>query len=167
MKIQDLMISEVETCMATTDLAAVSMTMWRQDCGIVPIIDDARRVVGVVTDRDICMALATRHRRAEELTAGEVMTDRLILVRPEDDVRAALEAMRTQRLRRLPVVDSEQRLRGVVSINDLVLHARPSGGRGTPGLSANDVLAALQGICAHPLPAVRVEQQEPLVAAHA
>ena len=167
MKIQELMTREVDASSPATDLAAVSMTMWRQDCGIVPIIDDARRVVGVVTDRDICMALATRHRRAEELTAGEVMTDRLILVRPEEDVRVALEAMRTQRVRRLPVVDAEHRLRGVVSINDLVLHAQPSGGRVTPGISANDLLATLQGICGHPLPAIRPQEKEPLIAAHA
>ena len=167
MKIQDLMISEVETCIATTDLAAVSMTMWRQDCGIVPVIDDTRRVLGVITDRDICMALATQHRRAEEITAREVMSGRLFSVRPDDDVRVALETMRTRRVRRLPVMDAEQRLRGLVSLNDVVLHAKPSGGRATPALSANDVLSTLQGICGHPVPARRPQEREQLVAVHA
>lgn len=167
MKIQELMTRQVEACEPTTDLAAVSMTMWRQDCGIVPIIDDARRVVGVITDRDICMALATRHRRAEELTAQDVMSDRLYSVRPDDEARVALETMRTQRVRRLPVVDAERCLRGIVSLNDVVLNAHPSGARVTPGISANDVLTTLQGICGHPLPAQRPPVKDALVAAHA
>lgn len=167
MKIQELMTRDVDACSPATDLAAVAMTMWRQDCGFVPIIDDARRVIGVITDRDICMALATRHRRAEELTAREVMSGELISVRPEDDLRVALETMRTRRVRRLPVVDAGQCLRGVVSINDVVLHAQASGGRVTPGISANDVLATLQGICGHPLPALLRQEKEPLVAARA
>lgn len=167
MKIKDVMTRDVEPCRPASDLAAVSMTMWRQDCGIVPVIDDTRRVLGVVTDRDICMALATRHRRAEEITAQEVMSDRLFSVRPDDDVRLALETMRTQRVRRLPVVDAERRLRGVVSINDIVLHAQPSGARGAAGPSANDVLATLQGICRHPLPGTRPPEKDVLVAAHA
>lgn len=167
MKIQEVMTRDVEPCRAATDLAAVSMTMWRRDCGIVPVIDDARRVVGVVTDRDICMALATRHRRAEDVTAQEVMSSRLISVRPDDDVRLALETMRTQRVRRLPVVDAERCLRGMVSINDVVLHAQPSGGRGTATPSANDVLMTLQGICQHAVPATRPQKKEALVAAHA
>ena len=167
MKIQEIMTRQVEACKPKTDLAAVSMTMWRRDCGIVPVIDDTRRVLGVVTDRDICMALATRHRRAEELTAQDVMGDRFYSVGPDDEVRVALETMRTRRVRRLPVVDVERRLQGIVSINDLVLHAHPSGARATPGISANDVLTTFQGICGHPLPAARPQEKEPLVAAHA
>ena len=167
MKIKELMTREVEACRPTTDLAAVSMTMWRQDCGIVPVLDDTRRVLGVVTDRDICMALATRHCRAEELTARDVMSSRLFSVRPDDEGRMALETMRMERVRRLPVVDAEQRLRGMVSINDLVLRAQPSGVRPAPGLSANDVLVTLQGICRHPIPAERLQEKEELVAAHA
>lgn len=167
MKTHELMTRDVDACSPATDLAAVSMAMWRQDCGIVPVIDDGRHVLGVITDRDICMALATRHRRAEELNAGEVMSGEVAFVRPEDDVRVALETMRTRRVRRLPVVDTEQRLRGVVSINDVVLHARPSGGRVTSGISANDVLSTLQGICGHSLPAPPPQEKEALVAAHA
>lgn len=167
MKVQEIMTSAVETCKPTTDLAAVAMTMWRQDCGVVPVVDDTGRVVGVVTDRDICMALATRHRRAEELTAREVMSDKLFSVRPDDDVRSVLEAMRAERVRRLPVADGEWRLQGIVSINDVVLRARPSGAHVTPEPSANDVLATLQGICVHPLPAKRPKRKEELATAHA
>lgn len=167
MKIQELMTRDVETCGPATDVAAVSMIMWRQDCGIVPVVDDDRRLIGVITDRDVCMALATRHRRPEELTARELMSGTLFTVRPEDDVRVALETMKSRRVRRLPVADAERRLRGMLSINDLVMAAQPSGARLTPELSANDLLTALQGICRHPVPAVRSKAPESLVAAHA
>jgi CBS domain-containing protein len=167
MKIQDFMTRDVEACGPTTDVAAVAMIMWRQDCGIVPVVDDTDRLVGVITDRDICVALATRHRRAEELTARDLMSGDPSFVHPDDDVHTALETMRARRVRRLPVVDAERRLRGLLSINDLVLRAKPSGGRVKPELSANDVLSALQGICQHAVPVVRPKAQDALVAAHA
>lgn len=152
MKVHEFMTRGAETCAPTADLAAVAMIMWRQDCGFVPVIDDARRVVGVLTDRDLCMATATRHRRPEEMTARDVMSGRLFSVGLDDDIHVAMETMRTQRVRRLPVVDAEGRLEGVVSINDVVLGARPSGTRPTAEPSANEVLATLRGISAHPLP---------------
>jgi CBS-domain-containing membrane protein len=167
MKVQDLMTQEVEACGPATDVAAVSMIMWRQDCGIVPVVDDTRRLTGVITDRDICMALATRHRRAEELVARDLMSGEVSTVHPGDDVAIALDTMRSRRVRRLPVVDAERRLLGMLSINDVVLRAEPSGPRARTGLTANDVLATLQAVCQHPLPATRPAAQETLVAAHA
>lgn len=163
MKVQELMTSAVETCTPTSDLASVAMTMWRQDCGIVPVVDESQRVLGVVTDRDICMAVATRHRRPEELMAGELMGDRVISARLDEDVRSALEKMRTERIRRLPVLDDQKRLRGILSMNDIVLGARPAGGQASPGVSANDVLAAFQGICAQRFPDRRRKPEEALV----
>jgi len=167
MKVRELMTRPVEPCSPATDLAAVAMIMWRQDCGIVPVIDDARRVLGVLTDRDLCMATATRHRRPEDMTAGDVMSGRLFSVGPDDDLGVALDTMRAQRIRRLPVVDAEGRLEGMLSLNDVVLRARPASARQSTEPSANDVLAALQGICAHPLPARRAPRVETPEAVHA
>src|SRR5439155_7015286 len=105
MKVQDVMTKGVESCRRSTDLAAAAMIMWRMDCGVVPVVgDDGREAVGMITDRDICVAVATRHRRPEEITVGEVVSGTLYKVRPGDDIRAALEAMRAERVRRLPVV---------------------------------------------------------------
>jgi CBS-domain-containing membrane protein len=167
MRVQEIMTTDVEACRPTNDLASIAMSMWRRDCGIVPVIDDSGRAIGVVTDRDICIAVATRHRRPEELTAREVMTGKLFSVRPEDDVRAVLELMGRERVRRIPVVNGEGRLRGILSINDLVLHAQPSGTRPTPVVSANDVLETLRKICEHPLPAKRPPVEKVLEHAHA
>jgi CBS domain-containing protein len=149
MKVQDLMTREVETCDPATNLATVAMIMWRRDCGIVPVVDRRGILVGLVTDRDICIAVATRHRTPEALTAAEVMTGAIFSVRPEDDARRALETMRIQKVRRVPVLDAEDRLRGMLSINDLVLAADSSGARRKGALSADEVFHALHGICEH------------------
>jgi CBS domain-containing protein len=148
MRVQDLMTRQVESCDPATNLATAAMIMWRRDCGVVPVVDRRGVLVGIVTDRDICIATATRHHPPEALTAAEVMTRSIFSVRPEDDVRVALETMRTQKVRRLPVIDAQDRLQGMLSINDLVLAVDPSARRRT-GLAAEDVYQALQAICQH------------------
>ncbi len=150
MKVRELMTSEVDCCGSHTDLAAVAMMMWRDNCGIVPVVEDTRRVVGVVTDRDICMGAATRHRRPEELTARELMSGKVFSVRPEDDVHTALETMRQRKVRRLPVLDADGHIQGLISMNDIVLRVSAGGPRKGTALTAEDVLLALQGICEHP-----------------
>ena len=165
MRVQDLMTRNVECARPQTDLAAVAMTMWRKNCGIVPVLDDARHVVGVITDRDICMAVSTRHRRPEELTAQDVMSGKVTSVLQDDDVHVALDAMGGNKVRRLPVVDAEGRIQGLISMNDLVLRAQPAG-RPTPQLSANEVLVAMQRICEHQAATEEDVHREELVAVH-
>lgn len=167
MKVKEIMSSAVESCDPGTDLAAVAMTMWRRDCGIVPVVGPDRNVLGVITDRDICMAVSTRHRRPEELRASDVLDGKLFAVRPDDDVRLALDTMREGKVRRLPVLDADRRLQGIVSINDIVLKAEPVRPRSTAELTANDVLETLQHICAHTAPGERPGRKELAEAAHA
>ncbi len=65
MKVQSIMTRDVEACTAETNLADAAMIMWRNDCGVVPVVEEPdRRVIGLITDRDICMAVATKDRRA-------------------------------------------------------------------------------------------------------
>ena len=71
MKVREVMTSEVEICDPGHDLAAAAMIMWRRDCGAVPVVEpESNRALGVITDRDICMALATRHRQASGAVLG-------------------------------------------------------------------------------------------------
>jgi signal-transduction protein with cAMP-binding, CBS, and nucleotidyltransferase domain len=103
----------------------------------------------VITDRDICMALATTGRRPEERMAGEVAGPHLHCVRPDDPVGLALETMRKHQVRRLPVVAGDGTLAGMVSINDLILRADTVHGRGAAGVTAQEVLFTLKSICRH------------------
>jgi CBS domain-containing protein len=126
MRVKDLMNRNVETCEAGDDLAKAAMIMWRQDCGIVPVVEDGGRVMGVVTDRDICIAAATQHCPPEKLNVGHVMARQPASTSPDEDIEAALERMGTYRVRRLPVVDNDGRIAGMLSIAD-VIEGMPDG----------------------------------------
>ena len=71
MKIQNIMTTNVASCSPDTNLAAAAGLLWDYDCGSLPVVDRERKVVGVITDRDLCMAAATKNRLASEITVRE------------------------------------------------------------------------------------------------
>jgi CBS domain-containing protein len=149
MKVRDLMTKTAVFSRPETNLAAAGALMWQNDCGALPVVSDGRKVTGILTDRDICIALATRDRRSSQLTAGEVATQQAIVCKPEDEIHAAITTMRNERIRRLPVVNDEGGLEGIVSIDDIVLRAKKADGKKKPGVSYGDVVETLQAIYEH------------------
>ena len=150
LKIRDVMTECPESCGPDTDLAAAAMIMWRNDCGFVPVVsDEQHRTLGVITDRDICMAVCTRHVRPEEIRVGEVMSGRLVSVTPDDDIEHAADLMRYEQLRRIPVVGPNDELKGVISLADLVLRAGPAKGQRQPAVTADSIVQLMRGICEH------------------
>ena len=147
MKVQDIMTADVETCGPESDLAAAASIMWRKDCGSVPIVDAERKIVGMITDRDICMAVATRNRLASEMKISEVISGRVYACAPDDEIRRALETMQSAQLRRLPVVEADGTLRGILSINDVVLNSRR--GRSKKHVAHRDVMETLKALGEH------------------
>lgn len=119
MKIADLMTSKVRTCTDRDSLNAAAHLMWEHDCGIVPVLDGTGKLVGVVTDRDICMAAFFHGARLAELPVREVMARDLHTLRPEASLHDALELMRRMQVRRVPVVDEGGALVGIFSLADL------------------------------------------------
>ena len=103
MKVKDIMTTDVRTCTPDITLAAAANVMWEGDCGILPVVDEGE-LIGVVTDRDMYIALATRNARAAQLKVGAVASSPVATCAPEDDVHAALAMMKQARVRRLPVV---------------------------------------------------------------
>jgi CBS domain-containing protein len=149
MKVKEVMTSTPVACAPATTVAVAAQLMFEGDCGVLPVISDDR-LVGVVTDRDLFIALGTSNRVASELTVGEVMVPRVWTCGPDEDVRAALALMKDHKIRRLPVVGPGDILLGIVTINDLLLDAGPKG-----AVRSDAVIDALQGICAHQQPLVR------------
>ena len=143
MRVRDVMTADVEACRPQTDAAAVAKMMWDRDCGFIPVIDQAGMLRGVVTDRDICIASATRRLLPEYMTASQLMTYPVHACGPDDDVSDALTAMKRFKVRRLPVISEAGTLVGVLSLNDIVLAAGRHAGPG-----ANEIVAALAAICA-------------------
>jgi CBS domain-containing protein len=141
MKVQDLMTSDVKTCRPDTNLAEAVKDMWERDCGALPVVNDEGRVTGMITDRDICIAVATRGRSADRIAVREVAGKHVYTCRPDDDVAIALHTMKAQKVRRLPVVDDDGHMRGMLSLNDIVTHA----GAAAP----TDVVGTLASICEH------------------
>jgi len=147
MKVKELMTADVKTCTPETDLATVATMMWNGDCGIIPVVDDQRHVVGVITDRDICIATATRSLDPARIRVNEAMMRDVTTCSEDTDARAALQSLREHRVRRLPVVNRQDRLVGMLSINDLARQADFRQGAGVPG---EEFLETLRVICAHP-----------------
>jgi CBS domain-containing protein len=123
MKVEDLMTTEVGSCRAYDAADQAAKIMWEQDCGAVPVVDQDGRVVAVLTDRDVCIAAFTQGRALSDIRVSSAMSRRLWSCRPDDDVKDAEKAMRTNQVRRLPVVDVEGRLIGILSLSDLARQA--------------------------------------------
>ena len=138
------MTREVAACRPGDSLADAAAVMWRRDCGAVPVVGEDGGVAGILTDRDICMALATRRAYASEVRVGEVMSRDVVSCTPEDDAEEALEVMRQRQLRRLPVIDSHGRLAGILSVADVLRRTRKGGGRRR--VKRGETLATLRAI---------------------
>jgi CBS domain-containing protein len=148
MRVRDLMRKSPKYCGTNTDLAAVAAMLWSGGCGALPVTDACNKVVGIITDRDICVALGTRNRRPSEITAGQAMSSNVVMCRSNDDIHAALKVMRTRKMRRLPVVGEGGKLEGILSLSDLILYARHEDGS-RPDLSYEDVMGVLKSIYCH------------------
>lgn len=150
MKVKEVMTPDAKAIWLTESLAEAAKTMWENDCGVLPIIKDGRKVIGMITDRDICMATAMRDRNPSNISVEEVMNATVYAAEPEEEVEQALQTMREHKIRRLPVLNLEGELQGIVSMNDIVLKARGNGKE--PQIDYADVVKTYQAICEHPLP---------------
>jgi CBS domain-containing protein len=121
MIVAEVMTQAVRTCAPTDSLSAAAQIMWELDCGSVPVVRDDGHVMGMITDRDICMAAHLRRQRLDECVVRNVMAAPAISVRPSDPLEKAETVMREHRVRRVPVIDENDRVTGIVSLNDLVL----------------------------------------------
>ncbi len=144
MKVQQLMTSPAVTCGPESSIAAAARLMWKHDCGIVPVVDSHARVVAVITDRDVAMAVGASHESPDSLPVHKAMSSRLFTCFAEDTLDSAIHTMTEAHVRRLPVVTSGGTLRGMLSLNDIVQHA---GEPGAPTCEA--VVGVFKAVCAH------------------
>jgi CBS domain-containing protein len=148
MQVHDLMTTAPVTAAPDDNLAFAAKEMWDNDCGILPIVKDGR-LVGLLTDRDIAMALGMRGMPARQVKIGGVAQKHIFQCAPTDDVREALQLMTEHQVRRVPVVE-DGALVGLLSLNDIALEAKEAAEKDGPP-TYEDVGRALQGICAHRL----------------
>jgi CBS domain-containing protein len=149
MKVQDVMTSEVKTCRPEQSLATAATMMWEYDCGALPVVNEANQVLGLITDRDIAIAVGTRGRCASEIAISEVISGKVFTATLDEDVHTALRTMRHEKIRRLPITNREGMLQGILSINDIVLRAEEDKGRRHPELNYEDAMSTVKAICEH------------------
>jgi CBS domain-containing protein len=146
MKVKEICTWEPWVCPVEGSLADAAQIMWDGDCGAVPVVDSERKVVGMISDRDITIAALTKDRSPRQVQVREVMTGNVYSCGPEDDVREALRTMGERRVRRLPVLDGNGALKGILSISDCIRHSNPVFECGQPGIPSDELLAALHAL---------------------
>ena len=146
MNVEKLMTKEVKSCSADATTADAARIMWEHDCGFVPVVDASDRLVGVVTDRDICMASYLKTRTLNEIGVREVMATELYTCQPEDSIRTAENVMRRAQVRRLPVTSASNRLVGILSLNDIAREAERERAASSPEVGLDDVALTLSAV---------------------
>jgi CBS domain-containing protein len=121
MKVNEVMTKSPAYCSTDTNLGAAAEIMWKRNCGFLPVVSPQQNVVGVITDRDMCIAMATRNRLPGQVTVQEISSMVTYSCRPDDDVQAAMETMADKKVRRLPVIDAAGKLEGILSVDDVIL----------------------------------------------
>src|SRR5437879_2684561 len=110
-----LMSKNVFSVQQTATCEAAARLMWEGDVGSVPVLDDNQRVVGIITDRDICMSAYTRGQRLEDIPVRVAMAKNVICARDTDDISVVEKLMQQHQVRRVPVCDRDGRVVGMVA----------------------------------------------------
>jgi len=121
MTVVSVMTPSPACCTTATPLRDVARMMRDNDCGQIPVVDEAQRPVGVVTDRDIAMRVVAEGRNTDEATAADAMSKPVRTVTTDTSLADCVCLMESEQVRRVPVVDADGRLAGIVSIADLAL----------------------------------------------
>lgn len=144
--IGQLMRTEVHRVGGDATANDAARLMWERDVGVVPVVDEGGKLVGIVTDRDIAMASYLRGLRLWDIPVRSLMSAEVISAHANDSIRDVSTLMSRRQVRRVPVVDDQGVLVGIVSLNDLALAA--SGAEADGAITEHEVADALRAICA-------------------
>ena len=121
MKVSEVMTSDVQTCGPSDSIVDVAMKMRDLDVGSIPIVDSNQGLRGIITDRDIVIRGVAQNIDLAKEHCANLMTTDLFHCREDTDVHQVADIMAEHQIRRLPVVDAENRLVGICAIGDLAL----------------------------------------------
>lgn len=144
MRVKNLMTTPVVSCTENDSLSRAAQKMWETDCGCLPVVDREQRLVGVITDRDICMAALMRGQALESVDVASVMARDVFSCSSRSSVSDVERLLREKQIRRVPVVDDVGTVVGVITLGDLAryLEAKPLRGR----LSAPRLLRTIASV---------------------
>jgi CBS domain-containing protein len=149
MRVDQVMTKQVKWCTSEDTLDRAAQLMWNSDCGCLPVCaaEGANRVIGVVTDRDICMSALFQGKALRELRVANAMARVLKACRPGDSLADAEKFMSEARIRRLPVVDDQGSLVGIIALADLAREAVREHAAGKSDITESAVGDTLAAIC--------------------
>jgi CBS domain-containing protein len=156
MHINEVMTHPVITCPVDCTADVPARLMWEFDCGVIPLVDGEGRLAGIVTDRDLCMAAMTQARPLHAIAVTSAMARDVVRCHPDDPVETVERQMSHNRVRRVPVVDAENRPVGMVAMNDLARLAL----RAKRSAVDREVVRTLAEVC-HPRGHAVPVRQEP------
>jgi CBS domain-containing protein len=122
MKVKHVMTKDPSACVPSDTAVKAATIMRDEDAGVVPVIDNeqGQKIVGVVTDRDLCMNVVAEGRDPGTVRVEQCMTPSVVTCSPNDALEKATELMKENQVRRIPVVDEQGRLQGILSLADVV-----------------------------------------------
>ena len=149
MQVEHLMSKQVVCCSPEDSLSRAAQLMWDHDCGCLPVCtgNGASRVSGVITDRDICMSALFQGRPLAELKVADAMSRQVYTCRPTDSLADVERIMSEARIRRLPVVDAEGSLVGMITLADLAREAGRESTYPRRAISGQEIGLTLASIC--------------------
>lgn len=144
MLIQDAMTKNPTCCGENERASAAAQVFWEKDCGCAPVINDNEELVGFVTDRDLCMASHFRDTKLSELRLGDVARGPVLSCRPDQTLQEAENVMQREQIRRIPIVDANNHVVGLLSLNDIAVARNEQA-----PIPSEEVADTLGAICNH------------------
>jgi CBS domain-containing protein len=146
MRVADLMTKSAMSCKLDDSLSTAAKLMWDCDCGAVPVVDGSNSVKGMITDRDICMACFTKDQSPSSIKVYEAFSGKLYACSQDSSIQDAAATMRFNKVRRLPVLDGEKRLVGILSLADIAREVERERKLGRRDVSADEIVDVLGSI---------------------
>lgn len=147
MQVKDIMSKTVYTCGLDSTLESAALTMWNNDCGCVPIVNEQNIPVAMVTDRDIAIGAALQHKPLWEIRVSDITQEHpLYCCKRSDDLSTAMELMSRKGVRRLPVLHANGKLAGMISMGDILAYSES---KETAELPVSKTLSMLKAVTGH------------------
>jgi CBS domain-containing protein len=120
---RDVMTTNPVSCSSTDTVRSAAQLMKREDVGFLPVVKDRedKKLIGVVTDRDLVLNLIAETRQADVTTIADIMAAKPVTCRADDDVERAMSAMAQHQIRRVPIVDESEQIVGIIAQADIAL----------------------------------------------
>ena len=147
MIVSQLMTRNVVTCRPQDSLQDAAGKMWDEDIGCLPVLDAEGHVIGIVTDRDACMAAYTQGRPLDAIAVESAMARQVFSCLPTDRISDVEAVMKERQVRRVPVIDETGHLHGLIAMNDIARESARELKRKTSEVPAREIVSTLASIC--------------------